>query len=424
MSSIDSVAIVGGGPASSTLGTLLAREGLNVVVFYKPSDRPIVIGESLVPGVIPILRELGVEDAVESYSQLKPGAGFTLDSDTRLEFPFDEIPGTVEDYAFNVPRKKFNKTLRKTAREAGVRYVEALASLESEGEEIRLAESALEETDGVLEDQPDFIVDATGRSRLIASFMELPYRTGPRSDTALFTHFDELPEPSDGTVYTDLLDYGWCWRIPLADRTSFGVVMDSGHLARYGEDPEEQLAVLRAENDYVGRITDGADRLEPVYSFQNYQLVTKRLYGSNWALVGDAAGFVDPVFSSGLFLSMDGARRLAAALLEESANSLENYQSEMLSAYETWMEIIERFYDGRLMTLLRTGQEVQGTWLGSLLNPHMEKHMGRIFTGRAAESTYGVWLFKFMCDYGLKDNDPEENRIKSTERKQGVVAAN
>lgn len=413
MQTIETLAVVGGGPAASTLATLLAREGRNVVVFHKPTDRSITVGESLVPGVIPILQQLGVEEAVRSFSHLKPGAGFTLGSEIELEFPFDEIPGTVEDYAYNVPRNEFNETLRATARDAGVTFVEEFASLESEGDHVRLADSSLRATGGVLPSQPDLVVDATGRARLLASLLDLPDRTGPRTDTALFTHFNGVRGTATGTVHTDLLEYGWCWRIPLVGRDSFGVVMDSDHLDRFGETPEEQLETLRRENARVRELTDGAERLEPVYSFKNYQMVTRRLHGSNWVLVGDAAGFVDPVFSTGLYLGMDGARRLADALLEGTRNALKIYEDRTLKTYEIWMEIIERFYDGRLMTLLKTGQEVRDTWIGSLLNPHMEKHMGRIFTGRAAESSYGVWLLKFMCDYGLKDNDPELFRIKS-----------
>jgi flavin-dependent dehydrogenase len=373
-------------------------------------------GESLVPGVVPILRQLGVESRVQEFSRVKPGAGFVLEPDCRLEFPFGDVPGSPEDYAYNVRRQRFDGVLREAAATAGTEYFEAEAGIEVKGDELSLSPETLERSGGFFNKQPDCIVDATGRRRLVASQLDLPSREGPRSDTALFTHFDRLRETESGTVWTDVLDYGWSWRIPLSDRASFGIVMDTKKLQQYGDNPENQLESLRSNHEWIRRITDGAERLEPVYSFTNYQRVTERLYGSNWVLLGDAAGFVDPVFATGIFLGMEGACNLAGALRDSTSDTLDQYETGMINRYETWMDIIERFYNGQLMTLLKTGQSVQDSFIGNLINPHMEKHMGRIFTGKAADSTYSHWLLRFMCRYGLKGNDPGQYRIKTMGR--------
>lgn len=413
---VRSVVIVGGGPAASTLGTLLARTGRDVWMFHRKRERSALVGESLVPGVVPILRTLGAEEAVKEFSRRKPGASFWIDDEHQFEFLFDEVPGRLPGYAYNVPRWDFNRTLRRTARESGVTVLDERARfvVGNPDEPVRLAPESMQARGGNAGGPPDLIVDATGRARLLSREMDLAAREGPRRDTALFTHFDRTRETHSGIVYTDVLDYGWCWRIPLPDRVSFGVVMDTDHLKQFGDDPARQLEGLRDANPRIGRLTASSKRLEPVQSFSNYQRVTERIVGPNWVLLGDAAGFVDPVFSTGLYLAMDGARDLAERLRRRGRAGLPGYAKRFHRSIDAWMSIVETFYNGRLMTLLKTGQQVEDSLLGRLLNPHMAKHMGRIFTGRAAESSYSLWLLKFMTHYGLADNDPTRHRIRST----------
>lgn len=411
---LSSMVILGGGPAASTLGTLMARAGHDVWMFHRERDRSTLVGESLVPGVVPILRELGVEEAVSGFSRRKPGAAFWLDGENRFEFLFEEVPGPLPGYAYNVPRWEFNRALRRAAREAGVTVLDRHAGITADGPDrpVRLEPESLAALEG-LDGRPDLIVDATGRARLLARKMGLPTREGSRRDTALFTHFDRTRDTRSGIVYTDVLDYGWTWRIPLPDRVSFGAVMDTDYLAQFGDDPAEQLEGLRRTSERIGWLTEPSERLEPVRSFSNYQLVTERLTGRNWVLLGDAAGFVDPVFATGVYLAMDAARDLAGRLRDRGTDGLTGWADRYRDTLEAWTAIVETFYDGRLMTLLKTGRQVQDSLLGRLLNPHMAKHMGRIFTGLAGESPYSRWLLWFMTRYGLADNDPDEHRIRS-----------
>lgn len=413
---VRSVVIAGGGPAASTLGVLLARAGCDVWMFHRKRERSVLVGESLVPGVVPILRRLGAEEDVKSFGRRKPGAAFWIDREHQFEFLFDEVPGRLPGYAYNVPRWDFNQTLRRTARDSGVTVLDRPARLlaEDPDEPVRLAPESLEALGDHAGGRPDLIVDATGRARLLSRRMDLPGRTGSRRDTALFTHFDRTRDTRSGIVYTDVLDYGWCWRIPLPDRVSFGVVMDTRHLKQFGGEPAAQLEGLRNANPRIGQLTASSERLEPVQSFSNYQMVTERIVGPNWVLLGDAAGFVDPVFSTGLYLAMDGARDLAERIRRRGLAGLPGYADRYQHSVDAWMSIVETFYNGRLMTLLKTGREVEDSFLGRVLNPHMARHMGRIFTGLAAESSYSLWLLWFMTRYGLADNDPERHRIRST----------
>lgn len=101
---INTVAILGAGPAASTLAILLARSGLRVAMFHRPKQAPLIVGESLVPAIIPMLQEIGVEDEVRSYSTLKPGATFNLSDDVNFTFFFNQLTGRTARYAYNVPR--------------------------------------------------------------------------------------------------------------------------------------------------------------------------------------------------------------------------------------------------------------------------------------------------------------------------------
>src|SRR5262245_66518655 len=118
-----SVAILGGGPAGATLGTLLGRAGLDVTLFARGGRPPIVVGESLVPACVPFLRKLGVEDEVAGYSIWKGGATFVMSRETRLSFRFAEVRGARTIYSYNVPRDKFDASVLEAARRAGVKGV-------------------------------------------------------------------------------------------------------------------------------------------------------------------------------------------------------------------------------------------------------------------------------------------------------------
>ena len=108
---IRTVAILGAGPAASTLGVLLARRGLRVVLFHRPKRAPLLVGESLVPAIIPMLRLLGVEEQVRHFSMLKPGATFNISASVNFSFPFEQLRGSMPRYAYNVPRDRFDDTL-------------------------------------------------------------------------------------------------------------------------------------------------------------------------------------------------------------------------------------------------------------------------------------------------------------------------
>jgi flavin-dependent dehydrogenase len=407
-SSIQTVAILGGGPAASTLATLLAREKMRVVVWHRPKRAPLLVGESLVPAIIPMLRLLGVEDRVRQFSTLKPGATFNLSEAVNFSFSFDQLRGAMPPYAYNVPRDRFDAALLEAARQAGAKVIETAASIErvDGSDRVQLSRETLGAAGNCLSRPPDLIVDATGRARVLPNLLDIPSRSGQRKDTALFAHVDRTHLDHAGHVHTTRLDHGWSWRIPLPGRVSVGMVIGSEFLPKFGTTKEERFDNLLRQDSVLRQVAGDAKRLTPVMEYTNYQLASTRVIGDDWALVGDTAGFIDPVFSSGLFIGMHSALALADAILEGTAPAFRRYEQDVIHHLETWHEIVEYFYNGQLFTCFHVGQMLRDTLLVKLTFSHINKHLGRIFSGAASTSPYSVGLLRFAMKYGLKNEDP------------------
>jgi hypothetical protein len=408
------IAIVGGGPAGAMLGHELARAGWAVGLFAPDNRPPLLVGESLVPAIVPFLQRLGIEDEVASYSVFKPGATFTLRGQEPLVFEFKDFKRVASPYAYNVPRERFDASILHAAVRKGVRVFPFAAKVERDGaDRVRLSAETLRATHDFFGDGPDWIVDATGRRRLLSGLLELPSRPGGRRDAALFAHLHGMPVHSPGHTHSDLLEHGWCWRIPLPGRTSLGLVIDGEVLSRYGSTNEEQYDRYLASDPHLASFGGKPVRVSPVLRYTNYQMLTLRGVGEGWALVGDAFGFVDPVFSSGLMVSLDSAVQLAHALGAGTPPALRQYETHVLRHVSAWHRAVERFYDGRLLTLFQVGVEARRRVIGRLLNLHFSRHFPQLFTGDATLRRYSSWLLEFMCVHGLMRKDPEVLRVRS-----------
>jgi flavin-dependent dehydrogenase len=227
----------------------------------------------------------------------------------------------------------------------------------------------------------------------------------------LFAHVDQTQLDSAGHVHTTRLDHGWSWRIPLPGRISVGVVIGTEFLPKFGTTKEERFDNLLKQDSVLCKIAGEAKRLTPVVEYTNYQLVSTRVVGDGWALVGDTAGFIDPVFSSGLFIGMQSAVELADAIGKGTQEAFKEYEGHVIHHLKSWHEIVEYYYNGRLFTCFHVGQMLKNNLLVKLSFPHLNKHFGRIFSGAASTSAYSLSLLRFAMKYGLKNEDPKEMMI-------------
>ena len=407
---IKSIAIIGGGPAGATLGNLLAKQGYQVGIFHTDKRPPLIVGESLLPAVVPMLRKLGIEEEVKSFSVHKPGATVCLGVEEVISAFFVWADGRLPDYAYNTPRDLFDQAVLNSAERAGAKIFRTSAKLQRgpEPDTVELSPETLEAAGGFFAGKPDLIVDASGRVRLISRLLDAPAKKGGRDDVALFAHLDKAFMSDPGNIHIDHLTKGWSWRIPLPGRVSVGVVINPTHLEKYGDTIERQYEAYLSEEPSLKFYTDGAKRLTPVVKYQNYQLISERMYGPGWVMAGDAAGFIDPVFSTGLYLSMKGAFEIMKAIESGAPNAMKKYENGRQWELRMWQRVIDSWYSGRLFNLYRAGQKHKNGMIGRRISGRVQKRLLRIFTGQAVDDIYAMQLFEYLVSFGQLLRDPRD----------------
>jgi flavin-dependent dehydrogenase len=411
---IKTVAILGGGPVACTLAVLLVRKGIRPVIFHVPKQANLIVGESTVPAVVPVLQMLGVEDEVRAYSELKPGATVNMGPNQNFYFHFAQINNGLPRYAYNVPRDRFDATLLNAARKADVKIVEAAAKVDHVpgADKVKLNDESIAAAENHFSGQPDLIVDATGRLRFLPKLLGINGTEGGRKDTALFAHVDQTCLDFKGHVHSTRIDHGWSWRIPLPGRVSVGIVIPSEHLPGFGATKEERYDNLLKQDSVLAKVTGGAKRLTPVMEHANYQLVSERIVGSNWVLVGDTAGFIDPVFSSGLLIGLQGAVLLAETIKNGTPRAFQRYQHEVVRHLKIWHGIVDSFYDGRLFNAAVVGEKLKKKYSKfHRITSYFENNFGRIFTGAVSNSPFHIEIMRRFVNWSAGKEDHRTMRI-------------
>ena len=426
------VAILGAGPAGSALAMFLARAGAEVTLFDDGRRPELLVGESLVPAVVPILQRLGLEADAAACGPVKPGVSFVWPGTARVSFTFARFAPAVFPYAYNIARPQFDDLLVARAVASGVARVMMRARLQPApsngiGAELVLAPDTLAGAPSLGGRQPDLIIDATGRARHAARVLGIPAHLGPRKDVAHFAHFDGFRwDDVPGQVLIGRGAAGWSWCIPLKDRLSVGIVLGQDDAARLGRTPEERLERAITDDAWLSSIAGGGARLTAVASYANYQLISHRGVGPGWAMVGDAFGFVDPMLSPGVFLALRSAelvadavtpfvRRHATASPLELAAALRAYATVQHRMLTAWSELVAYLYDGRMIALVRAGRgwmEAGSNPLKHAMQSHIERHIALQATGAATTSRYSRGLLRVLSRHGLRGVDPAPLAIR------------
>jgi len=314
------VAVIGGGPAGSTVAALLARRGHRVIALEKARHPRFHIGESLLPMNLPVFERLGVLDKVRALGVFKAGADFEADNPRGYNtFAFARAIGKSPPHAYQVWRQDFDRMLYQHARECGAdarEGHEVTAVLQQGPRATRLEVRTDDGRSYCL--QARYLVDASGRDAFLAAKRKLRRKNRQHQSAAIFGHFrgaaSRLGEDA-GNISIYRFDHGWMWMIPLPDGVmSVGAVCRPEYLKqRKGRTVEYLLDTLK-QSAGLWRRMERAELIGEVRVTGNYSYDSTSMGGPGWVLVGDAFAFLDPVFSSGVYLAMSGAETAAAVV--------------------------------------------------------------------------------------------------------------
>jgi flavin-dependent dehydrogenase len=362
------VAIIGGGPAGSTAAILLSKAGRRVIVLERDKFPRFHIGESLLPFSMETFARLGVQEKMRAGFVEKFGGEIAeAGGEKAAKFYFKDGFGSRTDRSYQVTRSKFDKMLLDHAGESGAEVHEETVvenvDFDRDSAMLFLRRSALPQVRGGTEARPceniraRYVIDASGRNSVIGNKFKLKKSYQHLQKLSLFAHYQGLErEPGiDGTLTRMVRTLqSWFWVIPLEnDRTSIGIVLDSADFKSSGLSAEEFFERAIAEQPLVRNRIGAGRRVSQVHTAADFSYRSRRLTGDRWLLAGDAAGFIDPVFSSGVFLAVLAGEQAADVLHEvldhpkRAPRLFRHYERLVNRAMDVYLRFVESWYGGK-----------------------------------------------------------------------------
>ena len=358
-----SVVIIGAGPSGAIAAALLKRKGHDVLIIERQRFPRFSIGESLLSHCLDFIEEAGMLEAVQAAGfQTKHGAAFGW-GERYTEFDFRDKFTAGHSSTYQVHRADFDKLLADQAESQGVeiRYEEEITAAEFDGSRPRLQVRRLDGCEYSIE--ADFVLDASGYGRVLPRLLELEAPSNFPLRRAVFTHIqDNIDDPRFDrekiliTTHPELRDV-WYWTIPFSNgRCSLGVVASA---ERYEGRPLDLDACLKAfvlEAPNLKRILKQADWDTPARLIGGYSANVTTLHGPGFALLGNAAEFLDPVFSSGVTIAMRSASMAAAVLHRQLEGETVDWETEFAAplkrGVDTFRTYVEGWYDGSFQNVI------------------------------------------------------------------------
>ncbi|WP_435104733.1 NAD(P)/FAD-dependent oxidoreductase [Arhodomonas sp. AD133] len=372
------VGIIGGGPGGSTMASYLAKAGVKCAVFEgEVFERPHV-GESLVPATTPVFLDIGVMDKLERAGfPRKFGAAWTsaeagpvdkmgfqgLDHDFRAaEILFNERDqdGVDRDYTFHVDRGKFDRILLEHASELGATVYQGVRvrGVDFSEPDARTLHVKIGQKDVPV--RVRMVVDASGRQCFLGKKLKLKEVDPVFDQFAVHTWFDNY-DRSTVTTNPDKVDYifihflpvtnTWVWQIPITETvTSIGVVTQKKHFKQANKNREEFFWECIGTRPELYDALQAADRVRPFTAEADYSYGMKQICGDGYVMIGDAARFVDPIFSSGVSVAVNSARIASEDILaaleadDFSKAQFANYEGKLRRGVRNWYEFISLYY--------------------------------------------------------------------------------
>ncbi len=383
------VVVIGGGPAGSSTAALLALNGRRVLLAEKNAFPRFHTGESMLPGSWSVFWKLGIAEKMERCAQQKKiGARFNLFGQREYLFGLarpvlEYLPDNRGKFhAWNVVRSSFDQMLLDHAREVGATILQprAVDEVLFEGSQAVGAVLIDEKGDRTIA-RAKVVVDATGRDCLIARKLGLRHPDPKLNKISYFAHYEDAYHPPEEFVpiWIGTFDGGWVWYFPMMDNlTSVGVVVDAEYAKRrQGRDLDAFFKETLAKVPYVTDWMANAKPTTELHAISALSYMNDRFAGDGWLLAGDAAGFIDPIFSAGILLALKSGE-LGSAVIEK-AFARNDFSGAALADYETGLReqmsaifpMIYRWYDvlddpRKAITLFE--QATRFSWLRRKMN--------------------------------------------------------
>jgi len=354
------VIIIGGGPAGSTVGAYLARAGIDHLILDQAIHPRPHVGESLVCSTTRIFEELEFLPVMEREGFVhKHGAVWTHWADSREHvIRFREIPelGLTQTYTYHVDRSRFDQLLLQHTRQKGSRVMEGtrVEGVEFDGGRATGVRVKTQAGERLL--RCKLVVDASGRNTVLGSQLRLKQRDALFDQFAIHNWFEGVDRGAAETadfIHIHVLEIprAWVWLIPINKTvTSVGIVTKGADFPKGNESVHEFFARHIASHPMLAQRMANARSLHDFSRDGNYSYVMERFAGDGWLLVGDAARFVDPVFSSGVSVAMESAKRASEAIVaairrnDVSTASFVEYESTVRAGVDIWREFILHYY--------------------------------------------------------------------------------
>jgi flavin-dependent dehydrogenase len=359
------VVVAGGGPAGSTVAAMLAQSGARVALFEREIFPRFHLGESLLPMSLEVFAKLGVTAKLDARFIRKNGAWF-IDGigGEEVVFKFAEALRPGFPHAFHGPRADIDHVLLDHAAALGVDVREGWDVKGVLHESDRVCGLRVRSPEGEESDVRALVtVDATGRSALMSRPGEAKVRTkGLERTLAVFAHFDgchRMHGDDEGDIRIVIVPEGWFWVIPFrGNRSSVGIVLSPQSLAQGRGDLEAALQRIIDASPVMRDIMAGSTQVFPASAAADFSYQIPRPSGHGWLAVGDAAGFIDPLFSTGFHLAVKGADLAATAIetalaaRDPSASRWVAHERMTRHACEAYIGVVQAFYRGDLIELL------------------------------------------------------------------------
>jgi len=356
------VIIIGGGPAGATVGAYLGRAGYKALILERDIHPREHVGESFVPATNIVTHDLGFWEKLESSQFVKkPGATWTgIKGNVGSEFviTFAEVPQNIPnpEYTYHVDRAAFDAMYLRHAHELGADVVEGVSVLKVNFEGDRAVGVRVRVLGREFDLRSRFVIDASGRRTLLGKQLGIWQKDPQFNQFAIYSWFKNVNPPAPETadyihVHFLPVNRGWVWHIPIYDGiTSVGAVTEKSDFLKSGKDHETFFNELMGMTANTRHILNGAERVKPYYIEADYSYKIDRFTGPGWMLVGDAARFVDPIFSSGVSVAMRSGQFASNALmasLEEPSKeeaAFADYNETVDRGVQIWYEWITLYY--------------------------------------------------------------------------------